>query len=107
MMGFLARLLPYWRWIVGFLGVLTLIGSMIGTVMYVKHLWVEAEIMQRSYDQAIQQLEAVTKELEHEQARREQENQRVDKAEKEAAEIDDASDPAAESTRTLLNSLYN
>lgn len=101
-MRFLLRLLPYWRWIVGVIGIV----SVIGAVSYVRHLWIEAEIAQRSYEQAIEQLEAVTGKLEAERQRHEQTRKRLDEAAREAAESDDAHDMAADSTRKLLDRLY-
>lgn len=102
-MSFLIRLMPYWRWIAGALG----IAAVVGTGAYIRHLSVEAEIAQRSYEQVVEQLQAVTRELEVERERTKRIQKQVDEAAKEAAEHHDASDSASESTKRLLGRLYD
>lgn len=102
-MSWLFRILPYWKWILGVIGVAALGGS----IMYAWQASVDREIAQRAYEQTRQQLEAVTRELEAEKNRRQEAEALIEKAAEEAAEIEDAQDPAPDSTRHLLNRLYN
>lgn len=101
-MTWLFRLLPYAKWVLGVLGV----ASMVGSFMYANHARVEKEIAQRAHDQVVEQLESVTRELEQERIRHQEESARIDEAHEEASDIEDSQDPAPESTRHLLNELY-
>lgn len=101
-MSWLFRILPYWRWIAGALAIV----SLVGMGAYTRHAWIEKEIAQRAYQQATQQLEAVTNDLEQERKRQEKDRKRIEKATDEAGDIDDSKAPAPDSVKHLLNELY-
>lgn len=102
-MGFLLRLVPYVRLI----GIVAAIVTVISGVLYIRHLWVEAEIAQRSHAQLVQQLDAATEQMEAQREKYAIALQRLKAAEEAANEFEDAEDIAPDSTRELLNSLYN